>query len=105
MNRPRKEIINTIDHEIAHALLPPGIGHGPEWKQKMRDMGYAPSRIANVKNDERPAYKYGIFHGDVLVKGYHNRPSAKVFERLPFMYVTGKPQTRGQLVIRDLTAG
>jgi hypothetical protein len=68
----------------------------------MRDMGHAPSRLASVKDDERPTYKYGIYHGETLVKGYHNRPSAKVFDRLPFMYVTGKPQTRGQLVIKQI---
>lgn len=101
LNRSRDAIITTLDHEIAHIFCP-GDGHGPEWQQKMRDMGHAAERLAKVQTDERPSYKYGIFHGDVLVKGYHNRPSAKVFAGLPFLYVTGQPQTRGQLVVKKM---
>ena len=38
------DLEQTIIHEIAHALLPPGIHHGPAWKAKMRELGKDPER-------------------------------------------------------------
>lgn len=32
-------LTETIRHEIAHALVGPGKGHGPEWEQKARELG------------------------------------------------------------------
>jgi predicted SprT family Zn-dependent metalloprotease len=37
-----EEIIDTIKHEIAHALVGPGHGHGPVWKAKARQLGCNP---------------------------------------------------------------
>ena len=36
---PEKEVICTILHEIAHALVGPGYGHGPVWESKAREIG------------------------------------------------------------------
>jgi hypothetical protein len=102
LNRPKADLIKTIDHEIAHILCP-GDGHGHVWKQKMIEFGHAPDRCSPVKDSQRPAYKFGIFYGDKLVKGYHNRPSAKVFKGLPFMYLTSQPESRGKLVIKRIS--
>ena len=38
------DLEQTIIHEIAHALLPPGVHHGPAWKAKMRELGKNPER-------------------------------------------------------------
>lgn len=38
------EVRNTILHEIAHALVGPGVGHGPEWKRMARRIGADPQR-------------------------------------------------------------
>jgi len=36
---PYKEVVCTILHEIAHALVGPGYGHGPVWATKAREIG------------------------------------------------------------------
>ena len=38
------DLEQTIIHEIAHALLPPGAHHGPAWKAKMLELGVNPDR-------------------------------------------------------------
>jgi len=38
------EVRDTILHEIAHALIGPGHGHGPEWKEQARAIGCNASR-------------------------------------------------------------
>lgn len=38
------ECRDTILHEIAHALVGPGHGHGPAWKAMARQIGANPSR-------------------------------------------------------------
>ena len=40
---PRHEVIDTILHEIAHALTP-GAKHGYVWQQKARQIGASPNR-------------------------------------------------------------
>jgi SprT protein len=34
------DIRRTIAHEIAHAILGPGKGHGHEWRKKFKELGY-----------------------------------------------------------------
>lgn len=36
---PYAEIVNTIRHEVAHAIMGPGYGHGAEWEAKAREVG------------------------------------------------------------------
>lgn len=44
---PREEIIDTILHEIAHALVGPTHGHNHVWKAKCREIGCKPQRCAD----------------------------------------------------------
>lgn len=39
-----QEWTDTVMHEIAHALVGRGKGHGPVWKAKMRELGQEPRR-------------------------------------------------------------
>lgn len=39
-----EQVYDTIIHEIAHALVGPGQGHGRVWAAKMRELGAKPSR-------------------------------------------------------------
>jgi predicted SprT family Zn-dependent metalloprotease len=47
----------TILHEIAHALAPPGAGHGPAWKSLARSIGSSGQRCYGLEV-VRPAPKY-----------------------------------------------
>lgn len=38
-NAPHEEVIDTIKHEIAHALVPPGNGHNEVWRQMALAIG------------------------------------------------------------------
>jgi predicted SprT family Zn-dependent metalloprotease len=40
------EVLDTILHEIAHALAPAGSHHGPQWKWMARQVGAKPERCA-----------------------------------------------------------
>lgn len=48
----RTEIVDTILHEIAHALVGPEHGHGATWKQKCIEIGARPERCGNVPMPE-----------------------------------------------------
>ena len=55
LTSPDKEIRNTLLHEIAHALVGPGHGHGPVWKAKAREIGCTGERCG--KMDAPSKYK------------------------------------------------
>ena len=46
------EVRNTILHEIAHALVGPGHGHGPVWRAKAREIGNNASRTHSATTPE-----------------------------------------------------
>ena len=48
------EILDTILHEIAHALVPPRSGHGPVWKAKACELGATPRSCAQGKVESMP---------------------------------------------------
>lgn len=44
-------IVDTMLHEIAHALVGPGHGHGRVWKMKCIEIGAKPIRCGSVSKD------------------------------------------------------
>lgn len=44
---PKDQIMNTIFHELAHAITP-GDGHGKRWKQACVKLGAKPERVSSV---------------------------------------------------------
>jgi predicted SprT family Zn-dependent metalloprotease len=56
----REEIEDTILHEIAHALIGPEHGHNFHWKQKAREIGAKPERLAD------PTIKTSAKHNYVI---------------------------------------
>jgi hypothetical protein len=69
----------------------------------MIEFGHAPDRCSSVEDHQRPAYKFGIFYKDKLVKGYHNTPALKVFRSLPTLYLRGQPESKGKLEIKRIS--
>ena len=66
------EITETLLHEIAHALVGPGVGHGSAWRRVALSIGSNGQRChsVDVSNDARYVYecKCGTTHS------WHRRP-------------------------------
>lgn len=45
----KEQIIDTVLHEVAHALVGPGYGHGHVWKNMARKLGANPKACADGK--------------------------------------------------------
>lgn len=45
----RKDIKDTLLHEIGHALVGPGFGHGPVWQRKAIELGIIPSAFMDCQ--------------------------------------------------------
>jgi predicted SprT family Zn-dependent metalloprotease len=61
VNDPEKHVLDTLRHEIAHALAGKDAGHGPEWKRWAVLVGATPERCMNHSDATeciRPPGKY-----------------------------------------------
>ena len=52
------EIRDTILHEIAHAIAGHKASHGPEWKAVCRRIGAKPDANADLKSEDKVAFKW-----------------------------------------------
>jgi len=50
-----REVRDTILHEIAHALVAPGDGHGRKWRQACARIGAEPRRCYDDRSVRSPA--------------------------------------------------
>lgn len=50
----KKHVRGVVLHEVAHALVGPGKGHGAEWKAKCVEIGAAPERRYGSKGRQPP---------------------------------------------------
>lgn len=57
------EIIDTVLHEIAHALAGPGKGHGPEWRAACDRTGAKPERCYDATVVVMPKGKWRAICG------------------------------------------
>lgn len=56
--RTEEAVINTILHEIAHALVGPGAGHGESWKKQAIMIGCSGERCSSdVHEAIKPGFK------------------------------------------------
>lgn len=55
-------ILDTVLHEIAHALVGPGVKHGPEWKAMARKLGAHPRHAAERGTVAAPPKRYRADH-------------------------------------------
>ncbi len=50
------EVVHTIKHEIAHALVGSKAGHGPIWKKKAIELGCSPRACSTKSLKVKPRY-------------------------------------------------
>jgi len=102
-------ILNTLRHEIAHALAGPRAGHGARWRAWAERVGcthIASTRAASPEAEPLPA-RYvlvALVDGrEQVIRHYHRRPSRAFLDSLPQRHVRGRPETRGTLRLERVT--
>ena len=78
-----EEVRDTILHEIAHALVGAAHGHNATWRQKCREIGASPQRLAGPQirtPDRRWAVRCGLC--DRLLFERHRRPQRSFLRRV-----------------------
>jgi len=99
------KVLDTIRHEIAHALAGSAANHGPEWKRWARTVGCNPSRNGEVNKETREVLNTKIKYVMVCPKGlivntYYRKPNSNTLINLDQYYVKGrKTETKGKLEI------
>jgi predicted SprT family Zn-dependent metalloprotease len=74
------QALDTVLHEIAHALVGPGHGHGPVWKAKAREIGARPKAcVASTEVVLVGKYKaYCAFCGPQHLTAQDRRPAREL---------------------------
>lgn len=71
-------IIDTILHEIAHALTPRDAGHGPVWKAKCAEIGALPMAVKKGMGIKQVEGKWkATCNGCEKVYSRHRKPQTK----------------------------
>lgn len=99
------ETLDTIRHEIAHALDFDRNGksdHGPRWKAIAREVGAKDERCFTGKVAH--AYTYVIKYEDTVVRGMFKLPK-DLLAKLPLMQMRARPDTKGKLKLYRLHYG
>ena len=98
-----KEILDTILHEIAHALVGSGNGHNAVWKAQARKLGISDSACAkdlDISLEDLGAKWVMVDEEGNIYKHWFRKPRKSTFDKLPFTYfVDAKEQTLGKLSI------
>jgi predicted SprT family Zn-dependent metalloprotease len=84
------EILDTLLHEIAHALVGPGHGHDAVWRRKCREIGALPLRCGQA---DMPDGRWRARCGS-CGKGFHRYRKPK---RMEGWFCRGCGPERGQL--------
>lgn len=103
----QSEVIDTILHEIAHALasFKGHRGHGLIWQEIAYNLGAKPEPCATLSITKHeaipPKYQMILITTNEVVKNYYRIPSDKTFAAISRTWLKGKKnETYGKLVIR-----
>jgi predicted SprT family Zn-dependent metalloprotease len=97
--RSHDEILDTILHEIAHALVGPGHGHGAVWERKCIEIGAKPIRCA--ANADMPKGRW-LSHCNGCGNQFHRHRKPK---RVKGWFCKGCGPDLGKLIWREQAAG
>lgn len=77
---PTRDFLNTVYHEVAHAIVGPGHGHDRVWREKHISLGGNGMTRSTINLNKNSDYKYvGICPRNSEHKRYKHRRSAKMF--------------------------
>lgn len=101
------EVKDTILHEIAHALVGPGHGHGKVWKAMARKIGANPQATAATEAAKMVA-TWGMFlvnpdGSETMLRSYGRKPAQSTIAKLPMLMIRDRPETVGCIRIRRIT--
>lgn len=104
---PVEVVLDTIIHEIAHALTP-GNKHGAIWRSTFKELGGTGERTASKKlakvgisrdHVALPTHHMVDQHGTVIQK-YYRKPKQSTYDKIDSYYANGrKAETLGKLRI------
>jgi len=101
-----EEVIDTILHEIAHALAGSGHGHDAVWKRYCVMVGCRPKSTGPIQAETVEQRKIVgakwllIDDTGKIWKHWVRKPTQKTFDRMPYSYMPGfREQTEGKLRI------
>ena len=88
------QIMDTLHHEIAHALVGPGHGHNDVWQDAARKLGATPTACAEIGSVKRPPARWSgkCPACGVVVKRWRKPPKGRQY------YHVKCGQTRGTFV-------
>lgn len=99
--KEKDHVLNTILHEIAHALVGPGHSHNDVWKAQALEIGCdGKARCAkNYDDEDLPPKWVMVFEGEI-VKRWFRKPKKSTFDNIKYTWITKrKAETYGKLSI------
>lgn len=94
-------VLDTILHEIAHALVGPGHHHNDIWKAKAKELGCTPNATCARSYDDKqlPPKWVMVFEGEIISRWFR-KPRQTTFAKLPYTWAKGrKDETYGKMEI------
>jgi predicted SprT family Zn-dependent metalloprotease len=81
LHGPVADVVDTILHEIAHALVGKGHGHGPKWRAMARKIGAKPKSCKATKMPDH-YYKWILSCPSAcgVALKYHRKPPARTVQ-------------------------
>ena len=107
--KARLDFLDTILHEIAHALafINDGhCGHGKPWKKWAVKVGANPKATAEVKRiNDMAGVKYVIIdtsNNDKIIHRYYRKPNQRMYDTINLRWANGRTQSKGYLKIKKV---
>jgi predicted SprT family Zn-dependent metalloprotease len=94
-----KRILDTILHEIAHALVGRGHGHGPVWRAKAREIGCSGQVCSQ---GPMPKESYHIVCGvcSQVVRKLYRRSTRMIRDNV--YHIACGPKSKGQMQLKSV---